>query len=96
MPRLCLGVSGKGQRLWGNPAWHTHIWGMVTWAVINGGLWFCFVWWLIGRTHLVWVICAAAYAGVILFHGVISSRFGWVHFLLSNGVTWPTNFRVFQ
>lgn len=73
---LCFHSSGKGQRLWGNPAWRTHIWGLATWAAINGGLWFCFVWYIIGRTKIVWIICAAAYAGIILFHGVISSRFG--------------------
>lgn len=68
--------AGKEQRLWGNPAWKTHIWGLATWAAINGGLWFCFVWWIIGRTRLVWIVCAVGYASVIAFHGVISSRFG--------------------
>lgn len=68
--------TGKGQRLWGSPAWRTHIWGMATWAVINGALWFCFVWWLIGETHTVWIIGAAIYGSLILFHGIISSRFG--------------------
>lgn len=68
----------KGQRLHGSPAWRVHIWGILTWAVINAGLWFCFVWWLLGKTHVVWIIGASAYGGVILVHGLLSSRFGFV------------------
>lgn len=68
--------AGKGQRLWGSPAWRIHIWGMLTWSVLNATLWFCFVWWLLGKTHVVWIIGASAYGGVIVFHGIVSSRYG--------------------
>jgi hypothetical protein len=76
---LDLSRAEKHLRLWGNPLWGRNVPGLLTWAAINAGLWVCFVWWLAGLTKLVWVIGASAYTGVILFHGIISIRPGYVH-----------------
>ena len=74
---LTCGPGAGSLKLHGRPAWRIHFMGMLTWLAINAGLWFCFAWWLVGRTRLVWIIGAASYAGVVLFHGVISSRRGY-------------------
>lgn len=72
-----MSLGGAGTlKLHGSPAWRIHLVGMLTWLVINAGLWFCFVWFLVGRTRVVWYVGAASYAGVVLFHGILSSRRG--------------------
>lgn len=52
--------------------------GILMWLVVNAGLWFCLVWVLLKKTRVVWWIGAAAYAAAALFHGVVSSRSGYM------------------
>lgn len=71
---VCAAVAGL--RLWGHPAWSTHLPGLLMWASINGALWFCFAWFIAGYSHVVWLIAAYTYGGLLLFHFIISLRPG--------------------